>query len=83
MRAISYSAARADLAQTMKKVCEDHDTLIITRKNNEAVVMMSLEDYEALKETAYLMQSPANAKRLMESIEEIDGGGGKERKLAR
>jgi antitoxin YefM len=83
MRAITYSAARADLAQTMKKVCEDHDTLIITRKNNESVVMMSLEDYEALNETAYLLQSPANAKRLIESIEELDGGGGKEQKLAR
>lgn len=45
---------------------------MITRKNSEAVIMMSLEDYEALAETAYLLQSPKNAKRLIESIEELD-----------
>jgi len=55
--------------------------VIITRKNSEAVVMISLEDYEALNETAYLLQSPRNAKRLLESIEELETGKGKERKL--
>ena len=55
--------------------------MIITRKNSEAVVMISLEDYEALNETAYLLQSPRNAKRLLESIEELETGKGKERKL--
>ncbi len=48
MQAISYTSARANLAKTMKKVCEDHNPIIITRKNNEAVVMLSLEDYESL-----------------------------------
>jgi len=81
MRAISYTFARGDLAKTMKKVCEDHDPVIITRRNNEAVVMISLEDYEALNETSYLLQSPQNAKRLLESIEEIESGKGKERDL--
>ncbi len=82
MRAISYTAARSNLAKTMEKVCEDHDPVIITRRNNEAVVMISLEDYEALNETAYLLQSPRNAKRLLESIEELDSGKGKERALS-
>ena len=81
MKAISYTAARGELAKTMKQVCEDHDPIIITRKNNEAVVMMSLDDYEALNETAYLLQSPKNAKRLLKSIEELDKGKGKEREL--
>jgi antitoxin YefM len=81
MRALSYTAARNNLAQTMKKVCEDHDPVIITRKNSEAVVMISLEDYEALNETAYLLQSPKNAKRLLESIEELESGKGIERDL--
>jgi len=81
MRAISYTSARNNLAQTMKKVCEDHDPVIITRKNGEAVVMISLEDYEALNETAYLLQSPKNAKRLLESIEELESGKGIERDL--
>ena len=81
MRVISYTSARNNLAQTMKKVCEDHDPVIITRKNGEAVVMISLEDYEALSETAYLLQSPKNAKRLLESIEELESGKGIERDL--
>jgi len=71
MRAITYTAARNNLAGTIKQVCDDHDPVIITRKNNEAVVLLSLQDYEALNETAYLLQSPKNAKRLMESIEEL------------
>ena len=81
MRAITYTLARGNLAQTMKTVCEDHDPVIITRKNNEAVVMLSLEDYEALNETAYLLQSPKNAKRLLQSIEQLEKGKGRERGL--
>ena len=74
MTAISYTAARENLASTMDKVCNDHDPVIITRNRNQAVVMMSLEDYSSLEETAYLMRSPANARRLMESIAEIEKG---------
>ena len=65
----------------MKQVCEDHDPVIVTRKNNESVIIMSLEDYESLNETAYLMQSPKNAKRLIHSMEELKDGKGKERDL--
>ena len=74
MTAISYTAARENLASTMDKVCQDHDPVIITRNRDQAVVMMSLEDYSSLEETAYLMRSPANARRLMESIAEIEKG---------
>ncbi len=81
MEAISYTAARGNLAATMHKVCINHDPIIITRKSNEAVVMLSLEDYEAINETAYLLQSPANCKRLMDSIEELNSGKGKEKDL--
>ena len=81
MKAISYTAARQNLAGTMEKVCEDHDPVIITRKKNEAVVMISLDDYEALHETAYLLQSPENAKRLLESIADLESGKGTEREL--
>ena len=82
MKALTYTAARSNLAKTMKDVCDDHDPVIITRKQHDAVVMMSLEDYEALNETAYLLHSPKNTKRLLESIEELEKGMGKERKLA-
>ena len=81
MEAISYTTARGNLAKTMRQVCINHDPVIITRTNNEAVVMLSLEDYEAINETAYLMKSPANAKRLMRSIEELNSGKGKEKDL--
>ena len=74
MTAISYTAARENLASTMDKVCQDHDPVIITRNRNQAVVMMSLEDYSSWEETAYLMRSPANARRLLESIAEIEKG---------
>lgn len=81
MQAITYSSARANLASMMSHVCEDHDPVIITRKNNEAVVMLSLEDYESLCETNYLLKSPANAKRLLDSIEELENGKGTVREL--
>lgn len=81
MQAMSYTAARGNLAKTMRRVCVDHDPVIITRKKSEAVVMISLEDYESLCETNYLLQSPANAQRLFESIEELNSGAGTERKL--
>jgi antitoxin YefM len=82
MKALTYTAVRGNLAKTMKEVCDDHDPVIITRKQHDAVVMMSLEDYEALNETAYLLRTPKNTKRLLESIEELEKGKGKVRKLA-
>lgn len=81
MDAISYTAARANLARTMKKVCNDHAPVIITRKSETPVVMMSLEDYQAMEETTYLLRSPANARNLLESIAELEAGQGVERKL--
>lgn len=66
----------------MDKVCDDHDPVIITRRSNKAVVMLSLEDYEALNETAYLLKTPRNARRLIDSIEELEAGNGIERELA-
>ena len=74
MQAITYTAARENLASTMSRVCSDHDPVIITRKRDQAVVMMSLEDYESLQETAYLLRSPANAKRLSEGIAQLERG---------
>tara|TARA_B100000315_G_C14485799_1_gene545132 strand:+ start:630 stop:881 length:252 start_codon:yes stop_codon:yes gene_type:complete len=81
MKAITYTAARGNLSKTMKKVCEDHDPVIITRKKNGSVVMISLDDFEALNETSYLLQSPKNAKRLLHSIKELNSGKGKTRDL--
>jgi antitoxin YefM len=65
----------------MEKVCNDHAPVIITRQNERSVVMISLEDYQALEETAYLLRSPKNARRLLESIAELNAGGGTAREL--
>jgi antitoxin YefM len=76
MNAITYTAARENLASTMDQVCADHSPIIITRNRDQSVVMLSLEDYESLEETAYLMRSPANAKRLLEAIHALETGKG-------
>ena len=81
MDSISYTAARANLAKTMDDVCESHEPVIITRSGQESVVMLSLEDYNSLEETAYLLRSPNNAKRLLEAIAELQAGHGTEREL--
>ena len=74
MTVITYTAARESLASTMDHVCTDHDPVIITRNRDQAVVMLSLEDYESLQETAYLLRSPANARRLLASIDNLNKG---------
>lgn len=81
MKSITYSQARENLAKTISKVCEDHSPVIITKKGTKAVVMLSLEDYESMEETTYLLRSPKNAKRLLESIEQLEKGKGNARKL--
>lgn len=81
MDAITYTTARQNLAKTMEKVCEDHSPVIITRKKNDSVVIMSLEDYASLEETAFLLRSPKNTRRLIESLVQLGEGKGTERKL--
>lgn len=81
MDAISYTAARAKLATTMEQVCNDHTPVIITRKTQPSVVMMSLEDYQAMEETTYLLRSPENARRLLSSIAELEDGKGSVKEL--
>ena len=72
MDAMTYTSARANLAKTMDRVCNDHEALIITRSGEQSVVMLSLEDYKALEETAYLLRTPANAQRLLSAIAQLD-----------
>ena len=81
MDVISYSTARAHLAGTMNKVCENHEPVVITRRGEPAVVMLSLADYKAMEETTFLLRSPANAQRLLRSIACLNSGGGEEHDL--
>lgn len=75
MDAIGITAARANLGKTMKRVCNDHSPVIIIRKKGAPVVLISLEDYQALEEL-YLLRSPANARRLLDSIAVLESDKG-------
>ncbi len=82
MDTTTYTALRANLASEMDRVCDDHEPLIVTRNGAQSVVMLSLEDYQALEETAALLRSPANAKRLVAAVAQLKAGKGNERDLA-
>lgn len=81
MKTMSYSESRARYAETLNSVTDDREEVVITRAGHEPVVMVALDDYESLKETAYLLRSPANARRLLASIEELEQGGGQVQEL--
>jgi antitoxin YefM len=81
VKSITYTAARENLAATINRVCEDHAPVVITRNRDQSVVMLSLAEYESLQETAYLLRSPANAKRLIAAVESLNRGKGTKRKL--
>ena len=81
MDTITYTSLRATLATAMDRVCDDHEPLIVTRNGAQSVVMLSLEDYQALEETAALLRSPANAKRLLAAVTQIKAGKGSEREV--
>ncbi|WIM72726.1 type II toxin-antitoxin system prevent-host-death family antitoxin [Corynebacterium suedekumii] len=76
MRTMSYTESRANYAKVLDSVTDDREAVVITRAGHEPVVMVSLADYESLRETAYLMRSPANARRLLDAMERLEGGRG-------
>ncbi len=76
MRTMTYSESRANYAATLSAVVDDREEVVITRAGHDPVVIVSLDDYESLKETAYLLKSPENARRLLGSIERLESGHG-------
>ncbi|WP_032138964.1 type II toxin-antitoxin system Phd/YefM family antitoxin [Rickettsia tamurae] len=72
MEAISYTKARNNFADIMERVCVDHTSVVITRQKQKPVVIMSLEDYNAMEETLYLLKSPKNAARLKRAINDFE-----------
>ncbi len=76
MKTMSYTESRARYAQVPDDVINDREEVVITRSGHESVVIVSLEDFESLRETAYLMRSPANARRLLDAMERLEAGSG-------
>jgi antitoxin YefM len=81
MQTINFSQTRQNLAATFDAVVDDCMPVVVTRQNKESVVIISMKDYRAIEETAYLMQSHTNAKRLNRSIAQLEDGLGKKREL--
>ncbi|MEZ5537207.1 MAG: type II toxin-antitoxin system prevent-host-death family antitoxin [Thiolinea sp.] len=81
MNVMTYSEARASFKQAMDDVCKHHDPMVITRQRGGHVVMMSLEDYNSMEETMYLLGNPVNAERLMRGVEQVKAGKTKIREL--
>lgn len=81
MRTMSYTESRARYAEVLDSVVNDREEVVITRAGHEPVVIVSLEDYESMRETAYLMRSPANARRLLDAMERLESGRGERHEL--
>ncbi|WP_394937743.1 type II toxin-antitoxin system Phd/YefM family antitoxin [Psychromicrobium sp. YIM B11713] len=81
MKTLSYTESRARYAEVLDHVVADREEVVITRAGHEPVVIVSLADFESLRETAYLMRSPANARRLLDAMERLEDGQGSEHDL--
>ena len=81
MKTMSYTESRARFAEMLDSVVNDREEVVITRAGHEPVVVMSLADFDSLRETAYIMRSPANARRLLDAMERLDAGRGEQHDL--
>ena len=81
MDVVSYSEARANLKDVMDRVVEDKTEVVVTRQKAEAVVMVSLSEWNSISETLHLLSSPRNAERLRRSIRQMIAGKGEEHEL--
>ena len=82
MRTMTYSETRAHFAEVLNRVADDREEVVVTRSGREDVVIVSREDYESLRETAYLLRNPANARRLLAAVRRLEDGGGEVHDLA-
>lgn len=72
MQAVFYSQARNNLRSIIDKVCNDFDEYIITTKDNQSAVLISYDEYSAMKETLYLLSSKSNRERLIDAVDQIE-----------
>ncbi len=82
MKTMSYTESRARYAEVLDSVVDDREEIVITRAGHDPVVIVSLADFESLRETAYLMRSPANARRLLDAMERLETGRGGQHDLS-
>ena len=81
MDALTYSFTRQHFAEVMRQVNDDRAPVVVTSQRGKPVVIMSLDDFHALEETAYLLRNPKGAKRLLDAVDELRSGGGEARDL--
>jgi len=81
MQTMTFSNMRQHLATAIDTVVDNHSPMIITRQNKDSVVIISLDDYRSIEETAYLMQSSTNASRLNNAISQLEANQGEVREL--
>jgi antitoxin YefM len=81
MRVVNFSEARNNLKSVLDQVIDDADYTVISRRDAEDAVVMSLETFNSLMETFHLLKSPANAAHLAKSIAQYRKGETQERKL--
>ena len=83
MQAVSYAEASENLEAMIEKVVADRAPLAITRQRGEGAVLVSASQWALIEETLYLLRSPKNAQRLLESIARLEAGGGETHDLIR
>lgn len=81
MKTVNYTDARQNLTSIMNEAIDDRIPILITRQRGIPCVLLSLDEYQSLEETAYLLRSPANARHLLDSIDELNAGKGIERDI--
>lgn len=81
MKTMSYTESRKRYAEVLDSVVNDREEVVITRAGHESVVIVSLADFESLRETAYLLRSPANARRLLDAMQRLESGAGEQHEL--
>ena len=82
MNALTYTNTRQHFADVMRQVNDDHEPVVVTSQRGKPVVIISLDDYRSLEETAYLLRNPTGAKRLLESVEDLRKGDGLVKELS-
>ena len=81
MKTLSYTESRARYVEVLDSVVNDREEVVVTRAGHPSVVIVSLEDFESMRETAFLMRSPTNARRLLDAMKRLEDGTGEEHDL--